>query len=46
VNKLKTLTTLVRMRGLVLLVLSVLAALLAAKGGISAQQLGFWDGPG
>jgi hypothetical protein len=38
--------SLVRKRGLVLLVLSVLSALLAAKGGVhGVHQYGFFDGP-
>lgn len=42
VNKLMML---IRKRGLLLLALSVISALLAAKGVGGIQQYGFWDGP-
>jgi hypothetical protein len=35
-----------RKRGLLLLALSALSALLAAKTGGGTQTFGFWDGPG
>jgi hypothetical protein len=37
--------SLVRKRGLILLVLSVISALLAAKTGGGVQQFGLFDGP-
>ena len=37
--------SLVRMRGIALLVLSVAAAVFSAKAG-GPQHMGFWDGPG
>lgn len=37
--------SLVRMRGIALLVLSVATAVFSAKAG-GPQHIGFWDGPG
>jgi hypothetical protein len=37
--------TLFQKRGLVLLAISAISALLAAKGGGGIQNYGFWDGP-
>ena len=39
------LMTLFRKRGLLLLAISAISALLAAKGGGGIQSYGFWDGP-
>ena len=37
--------SLFRKRGVILLVISAISALLAAKGQAPIGQLGFWDGP-